>query len=32
LRADWIYAAPNIRTSLEATFFTGLRKLGVPEE
>jgi adenylate cyclase len=32
LRADWIYAAPNIRTLLEATFFAGLHKAGVPEE
>jgi len=32
LRADWVHAAPNIRTLLEATFFAGLRKLGVPEE
>ena len=32
LRADWIYGAPNIRTLVEATFYAGLRKLGVPEE
>ena len=32
LGADWVHAAPNIRTLLEATFFAGLRKLGTPEE
>ena len=32
LGADWVHAAPNIRTLLEATFFAGLRKLGMPEE
>src|SRR6516225_6272937 len=32
LGADCVHAAPNIRTLLEATFFAGLRKLGVPEE
>jgi predicted Zn-dependent protease len=31
LRADWIHLAPKIRTLLEATFYAGLRKLGVPE-
>jgi TolB-like protein/Tfp pilus assembly protein PilF len=28
----WFHAAPEIRTLLKATFFAGLRKLGVPDE
>jgi TolB-like protein/Tfp pilus assembly protein PilF len=32
LRADWIYGAPKIWALLEATFFAGLRKAGMPEE
>jgi TolB-like protein/Flp pilus assembly protein TadD len=32
LRAEWDYGAPQLRPLLEATFFAGLRKAGMPEE
>jgi hypothetical protein len=32
LRASQYFGVPKIRALFEATFFTGLRKAGMPEE